>query len=559
MGTARRLYLYAVSLVSLLAFTAGFGSLLQLGFSRLNDALAGNLDLGGGITSGQAALSIAMIAVGLPVWVLHWTLVRRGMRSAAPDAAEDRGSAARAWYLAIVMGVAIASGVAALAAFVAAVGQRLLGLAPDAQWPLPLAVALVALPTWAVHARMRWAEIRTTRLHRVAAWTTRLYRYVALYAFLVYVLANATGLLETVLSVLVGRTEFGSGESWWQLAAIGQASAIAIGAAAWLLHWRDAAGTIRDRDQIGEDDRVSRLRAAFFAGSLLTTSTWVLLGVAGAVAAAGRLLTGMSPASTSAWLEDVVGPPVALLPFAFAAAWLVATARAEAVGVGPLQVLAARRLTALLPSLAGLAFLAVGVVQLLQTVLLRVGATEPETILYGENVNYQVPWYVAQVLVGLALWLPCWASVLRAREREPLIERTAAASRGYLFLVMGAAFVAAVPAAIAILFRILEPMLGGAPSGSVLADVSFAFAVLVVALVAGAYHGRMLLGDLAASAKAEAVPVASPTVADETPAPEGATIELVLDLPAGEDASAVITALAAQLPPGATLRVRPVA
>lgn len=67
MGTARRLYLYVAAMVSLTALTTGAGSLLQLVLQHAEDALAGSPAMGDDASSAQAALSIAMVAVGAPV------------------------------------------------------------------------------------------------------------------------------------------------------------------------------------------------------------------------------------------------------------------------------------------------------------------------------------------------------------------------------------------------------------------------------------------------------------------------------------------------------------
>ena len=561
MGAARRLYLHIVSLVSLLALTGGAGSLLQLVFQRIEDAIRGATIMGGDFTSGQAALSVAMILVGGPVYGFHWWMVRRGMRAQGVDGEQDRASAVRAGYLAVVMGVSLAAGVWALSSLVGAILMSLAGVAEEHPLATALAVAVVATPTWAAVARSRGPEIRATRMLGAAAWLTRLYRYLAAYGLLVLLLGGAAGLLETVLSVLIGRQDFGFNAEWWRVLAAGQVASIVVGGGALLVHWREARVTIRDAAIIGEDDRQTRLRAAFFGGALLTTLTWTALGVVGAIADAGRLLFGMTRGGLDAWLETVVGPPVALVPVAAAAWWVATAVRREATPLGPDRVLAARRLTLLLPSLVGLAFLAAGVTRLIETALLRLGGSDLTTILYGQNVDHQVPWYLAQVVVGAVLWLPAWLAVLDGRRREPAVERTALASRAYLFLVVGAAIVAAVPATIVVLYRILEPVLGGASTGTVVEDLAFPIAALIAAAAGAAYHVPLLLGDLAAKGIR---PIGVPGTAI-TPAAEGdrapaashsATVELVLEVPEAESAPAIVAGLQSHLPPGVKLNLR---
>lgn len=491
------------------------------------------------------------------------------MRGPAPDSDDDRRSAARAWYLALVMGLSLSAAMVSVLALASMAARSVVGAADGETWGLPLAVALVAVPAWAAHARMRWTEIRSVRMRGAAAWATRLYRYLAAYVLLVLLLTTATQLVGTLLSALIGRAEVATGGQWWEAAAASQAATVLVAWAALMAHWREAGLAIRDAALIGEDDRVTRLRAAFLGGSLMTALAMVAMGIAGAIADAGRMASGMSPGELGDWLDGVVGPPIALLPSAIAAWWLAATARREAAAVGQRQALAAHRLTTLLPSLVGLAFLSAGVVQLLESALLR-SSGAPEVVLSAGNENSQVPWFAAQVLVGVALWLPAWHAVLEARGREPDLERTASASRGYLFLVVGVALVAAVPATIAILFRILVPLLGGVPSTPALQDLALPISALCAAVLVGGYHGRMLLGDVSSATRAPtpaAQSVASAPLVREAgtvddvggraPVPEALeTVELVLEIPDGADAAAVLASLQTLLPPGVQLRPR---
>jgi hypothetical protein len=562
MGTARRLYLYVVSLVSLLALTGGVGSLLQTIFQRVEDAARGAQVLGADLNRGQAALSVALIAVGGPIWLLHWWLARRGLRAAGPGGEEDRASALRAAYVTVVLTLTLGAGIAAVVNLAQGVLERLLGVTDPQGWSVPFAVALTAIPVWAAHARSRRVEIRTTRMRGAAAWVTRLYRYGAAYALLVLLLGGAVGLVEVLLSVGIGRTDFRPGDQWWRLVTAGQLASVAVGGAALLIHWRDAGTTIRDAALIGEDDRTTRLRAAFFGGSLLTTIAWAALAVTGALADGGRWLTGMTRGDLTVFLEQVVGPPLAVLPVVACAWWLVVAMRHEAAAVGFEHDRATRRLTALLPALAGLALLAAGIAGLIEIGLSRLGGTEPVAILSGRDLNFGVPWHVAQVVVGTALWLPSWLTVLRARQLEPDAERTSTASRAYLFLVVGTALVAAVPTGVMIMYRLLDTVLGARPSLPLVEELAFPIAVVLVAAVAGAYHARILAADLVAGGAAGRAAAAQAAAREASGAlvgivPPAASVELVLEVPGDQDARAVLEELQAHLPPGVHLEMRP--
>lgn len=568
MGTARRLYLYIVSAVSLFALAGGLVILLRAVFGEVegSDSLTG-----GGMTREQLSLAIALMAVGGPTWLLHWWLARRGLRASGLQGDADRASALRAWYLALVQAVALGTGLGALIGLGEAVLARLLGVAHPPTWTDSLATALVAVPVWAACARSRAAEIRMTRMNEAAAWLTRLYRYGALYATLLVMLAGAAGLIATILSVLVNRPELGLDEGWWRTVAAGQAAAIVVGFGAWLLHWRDSAAVIRDAAAIGEDDRETRLRAAYFGGVLVTTAAWSAFAVASAVGDLGRWMLGINSGDLTAFLDQVVGPPLAVLPLIAAAWWHARYAVAEASCTGDAAttaapVAAAKRNARLLLALVGLGFLAAGAVQLLQAGIEQLASTAEPSMLGDPGARRAMPWYLAQLVVGAALWLPSWLAVLAARGRRLADERATSASRAHLFLVVGVAIVATVPTATAILYQALNTLLGGQGSRPLLAELSFPIAAVAVAVAIGAYHARFLLGDIRAGGvvpgrRAEvAGEIAGRAVSASTgevaaQAAGETVIGLVLHAPAGVDAEAVIADLRERIPAGSTLEV----
>ena len=114
MGVAKRLYLYTVAAVSLLVLSIGVYNLLALVLGEVADALGASL-IGGGQGTGreQVSLAIALVAVGAPVFAIHWTLVGRGWRGTGPGAVDDRFSSIRAAYLGLAASVALALAVVA--------------------------------------------------------------------------------------------------------------------------------------------------------------------------------------------------------------------------------------------------------------------------------------------------------------------------------------------------------------------------------------------------------------------------------------------------------------
>lgn len=554
MGAARRLYVYVVSAVSLLALATGVGTLLTTLFTEVEDAL-GRSSMGGwDVSREQLSLSVALIAVGLPLWGFHWWLATRGIRADGPQGDEERRSAVRGWYLAIVAAVSGAVLLVASTTLVALVLTRLLGGDRGDSWSGALAAVVVALPVWAIHVRMRVGELRRARMAGAAAWVTRLYRYGATFTGALVLAFGAAGLIGTVLSLLVGRPDFGPGDTWWRNAVAGDAAAILAGSVAWLVHWRDASGTIRDAEAIGEDDRQTRLRAVYFGAVLVVMAGLVAFAVASAAADLGRWVLGSVSGDALRFLELVVAPPIAAIPFAVIAWWHVTFRAREADGMSARDAIDARRLGYLLVGLVGLAFLTAGSAQLIGLGLESAVVAGFGSTLTDWNAERQVPWHLAQTLVGLVLWLPSWAAIARARDADPVAERSATAARAHLFLVVGAAVVAMVPTATYVLYRLLDALLGGPSGRTLLTEVSLPIGVAIVALVTGVYHARILVADLRQPGLAPE-PGAEPAAEPEAPATSVAELELTV--PAGTDVGALVRRLRAGLPPGSTLALTP--
>ncbi len=170
---------------------------------------------------------------------------------------------------------------------------------------------------------------------------------------------------------------------------------------------------------------------------------------------------------------------------------------------------------------------------------------------------------MAQIVVGVALWIPAWTLVMRRRLTNPTTERHVTAGRAYLYLAVGAALIAAVPSAAFSLYRVVDTLLGG--GGVALgSDLSIPIAVVIVASLIAFYHGRLLLSDLR-SARPSALAVAGPSAvvviaeqpsAAATAVVPGVSLALTLRGPAGTDLGSVADVLREHLPKGVVLEDR---
>ena len=103
MATARRLYLYIVSGIGLGLILSAGTTLLGLVLDRLGIHAVDPFSSGPfPVATGSAPLNrealagaIGLMAVGLPLWLIHWGLVERTVRRNGPEAEAERQSQMR--------------------------------------------------------------------------------------------------------------------------------------------------------------------------------------------------------------------------------------------------------------------------------------------------------------------------------------------------------------------------------------------------------------------------------------------------------------------------------
>lgn len=549
MGAARRVYVHVVLLVSAAAVTAGAFGFLEALLRVAEAATRGSIVSWGAIGREELSRSISLVAVGLPVWLVHDRFARRWHAAPGPRGDEDRGSAVRAGYQVLVGLVALVAALAALGALGGTLLAALLVGATDRSWASPLAAALVAIPVGVAAVRTRERELRTSPVRGPAAALGRGYRHVAAAVALGVALGSAAGVVRLLVVVAAGAPGLGAGD-WWRGPLADEAAPIAVGLVAWALHLRLADAAIRDRAMIGEDERTSGARGAYFALVGLATTAWAVAGAAEALGGAARLAVGLDGRGSGGLAELVVAPALSILPVVAAGAWHLRLGRREAAEIGGPGPTRARRRDLVMRSLAGLGASAVGAGRLLEQAFRTLGdGTTGELLATGPALG-PVTDATALLACGAVAWLAGWAPLLADRAEDPAGERVAALNRRHLFLVVGAGLVAAVPSASFSLYRVLDTLLGGSTGEPLLASLASPLAVAVVAVAVVGYHGRILARDVRAAA--ESAPAAEGGAA--RPARTGpVTVELVLRVPPGTDAGTLVDALRERLPAGASL------
>jgi hypothetical protein len=542
MAAARRLYVYGVSAVSLLVLAIGLIQLLTVALGQVADALGASVLSGDVATSlDQLSLAIALVVVALPIWAVHWWLAERSVSGAGADATAERLSTIRAVHFLDVQFVSLVAWLFASIWLIGWILRTALGVADEfgtrpTDW---IALIVVAAAVWAYHAALRGRDLRAARLVHGAAWVSRLYRHAGALVGLLVAAIGAADAIAIVLGMVVGRPAFEGGADWWRWPLADALARLLVGSVVFGLHWVDIARTIRDTGQIGEDERPSRVRRTYFAAAVVAAAVAVGFGIQSSLGSVAAYLLGVAASDDPARLaEDVIGPPLAVLPWLAAGIWHLRSSVREGAALDAAAERSAQRIGGHLLSLVGLAFVAGGLARLLGLLL---EATIGQSGLVRDDVwRLDLAHAVGFAIAGAGLWVWQWSAILRAWSSDD-DERATTASRSYLFLAVGGGLIAAVPSAALILYRTMNVVLATDPAAGLGDELATPLGVLLVSALVAAYHGRILLRDLRA---VRAIP---PPVATTG---EGASITVVLRGPAGADVGAVVDQLRARLPAG---------
>lgn len=153
-ANVRRLYYYLVAAIGLVLLWIGLVDLLRL--------LLDSLFLGGWgldeFRAGQAASGVSLLAVGAPVWVIHWRTVQRAAEGEAVTARAERRSGPRRAYL---YGVALAGALLILFDLGSVLYRLILGLLGEWEGGAPIFDAIARSGTGAVFWALHLLAIRT--------------------------------------------------------------------------------------------------------------------------------------------------------------------------------------------------------------------------------------------------------------------------------------------------------------------------------------------------------------------------------------------------------------
>lgn len=501
MQTARRLYVYLLTGISLGVLVAALAMLGSLLFESLGLGPSGDeLFDGGDAVRERLTLATAMTAVALPLWLAHWAAAERSVRPDRPGASTERTSDVRGLYFALALGILLLMMATSLASIVRdlvigasgtdAVGTD--GIGGD------LAAFLVSGSAWGYHVAIRSRDWARGPMTGGGAVLPRAYLYGATLIGLWLTLTGVTGLVELGGRALLGGEPdlIGRGrEDWWAYPLAEALAGIVAGGAIWLGHALYARNLLADPGWRGEEERPARLRLAYFVAAIVVTAAATTFLVADGIRQALLAAFGASEASGAPVLGLVLLPLLSAL--AFGATWYLharwmsdEAARLRIPG----RVGAADRLRRHAELTVGLAFGAVGLAWLLG--LLLDALTGAGRVLSGaESYLEELARLLPFVLLGLVLWASRWSVASRRRNQDPETEGGSTTRRATLLLILAVSLLAGVGSLGFILYRVFGAAFGVTSSGDASGELARAVGALVVAACVAAYHGMELRRD----------------------------------------------------------------
>jgi hypothetical protein len=504
----RRLYLYVVSAAALATLAIGLSLLgstvLQFVF---NDPQAQ-------YSRGALAGFSAMTLVALPVWGVHFWFARR---FAHRDLAE-RASAIRRLYvywaclwasigatstLSFTIGHLLRPIIDACPTYPGLVGKGSLGVntgcSGNFEWLVITQGAwatLVLLVIWAFHLRIATRDRAVAGEQGASATLRRWYMYIALLVGLLTMLSGAQSLIEEVWR----RARDNSALNYLYMGdAAGQ---LVAGFALWGVHARIIA------TQHIEDDRKSTLRAL---EGFIAVAVCMVVALVGASQilyyALARLLGVSNPGNVGSEILTALAQPVSLL-VVYGAAWFLIRRRlARDTGSHEVDRQAGiRRLYTNLAALVSMATLAVGAAGVLWNVAEQVEA--PLIGVSASDWKDPISLWITLFVVGAAVWLAHWRHAPWPGDRQSLSRRL------YVWAALLASVLALLGSGIALLNVVLQQVFSANPKLNSPDNLNFGhfLAVLLVAVIVGIYHWRVMRAD-AASRPAKHEPDVAPTTA----------------------------------------------
>jgi hypothetical protein len=485
MKTVRRLYFYAVALISFEVVLWGLVGLIR---SIVNPNL---------ITDNAQALATALslILVGIPFFLIHWLWAQRV--SAREE--EEKTATVRAVFL---YGALLATLIPAVQNLLALLNRAFIGAARISyeraliggtqSWPDNLIAIilnlLMAAYFWSI-LRAEWPTLTDTENFKDIR---RIYRYLWMLYGLLMVVFGTQQILQFILQIPTDLIGTSGRETFVNATAL-----LVVGTPIWFFAWRFIQDALPDPDE---------------SGSILRLIILYLLALGGTITvltAGGNILYDLlsrlfgENISNTDLLQNISGPLSLVIPFGvlwgYYGSWL--NKQFESVSSIPRRS-GMKRIYFYILSTIGLATTITGVLLLFMLIIDQL-TNKNVDVIAADTVLKQLAAAISVIAVGLPLWLMTW----RPMQAEALADgesgghaRRSIVRKAYLYLVLFASVLGTMVPAGMIIFLLIQAALKGEVEKDFLNGILTALQALIVFVVLLAYHLMALRKDGAAQA-----------------------------------------------------------
>jgi hypothetical protein len=488
MKSIRRLYFYLVACISIEVVLWGLVGLLR---SVVDDTISGGAD--------ALAQALALILVGVPIFLIHWLWVQR----AAERDEEERTATLRAVFFYAILLATLIPVVQNVLSFIdraliqgAGLG---VGRAFSAFRNQTLADNLIAIVMNGIVAAYFWNLLR-------GEWATlpdplrgenfkevrRLYRYIWMLYGLLMTVFGAQQILR-FLFYIPGDV---LGEMGREVVVNGVALLV-VGTPIWVYAWRLIQDSLVDPTERGSILRLGILYLLALGGviTVITTAAMVV----------NAILTWLFGADWTFqdFLQRIGGPisigvPLGLV-WAYYGYWL--NRHIEAAG-DQVRQSSLKRLYNYVLALIGLVVSFVGVATLFSFIIDMVTGSG---ILMSDSTRGGLATSISSLIVGLPLWLVMW----RPMQAEAMAQgamgdhaRRSVLRKTYLYLVLFGSVIGGMATAVGLVYQLLRAMLTGEPGSNFVNEILNLIQLLFLFAVVLMYHLNVLRQDSASTADA---------------------------------------------------------
>lgn len=512
MSSVRRWYIFLVCAVSL-------QSVVWAGISLLRNLLIAARE----VPVATIALQVAIIIIGLPLFLVHWLWAQR----LATQSLNEREDTLRRFYLYGTLSGLLVPFIANTFHLIWELLWDLMeGISADYS-PIDtiiyfLAAMIVLALVWFYHQRVVRADAQAIPESGSAATVRRLY-------FLGFTAAGLTMTALAIISLLRWLMyQFGTDAIITGSGPVNIYQTVArliVGISVWLIFWQKAQRLFTAGN---EAERDSSLRKFYIYLAIFVATLTAVTNAAFMIAGLFRHFMDLpSKGDIRTPLPVVLGM---LGVWAFHS--YILRGDIAVVHEAPRQA-AIRRLYLYLVAGIGLAAFLVGFSGDI-SVLIRSMSSH----LFGNTLREQLAWFSAALIAGLPVWFLPWREAQTravAMTPEGTEERRSVVRKIYLYAFLFIATIAVLGSAVYIVWQLLSLALGGRPASNMPTNLAQAVSYALIGIGVWLYHGSAIRGDGQLAKRERVDRMASIRVA-------------VLDVGEGHFGQAVLEGLRRELP-----------